>query len=65
MFEKIMELIVKDLGPTGLLIVGLYFVLGRHITKICQHIAVINNEIGKINESIKACADRICDKLNG
>lgn len=64
MIERFMILIIQELGPAGLLIVGLYFILGKHLKKICNHIAVINDEIGKIQEVIKACTDRICDEIN-
>jgi len=64
MIEKFMILIIQELGPVGLLIVGLYLTLGKHIQKICGHIEKINAEIGSINETVKACTDRICDKLD-
>ncbi len=65
MIEKFMILIIQELGPMGLLVVGLYLTLGKHLKKICGHIEVINNEIGRINETVKACTDRICDKIDG
>jgi len=64
MIDTFLKAIVNELGPIGLLIVGLYFILGKHIEKISRHIEVINSEIGKINETFKACTDRICDKLD-
>lgn len=60
-----MILIIQELGPVGLLIVGLYLVLGKHLKKICRHIEVINSEMKTLNSTITSCADRICDKING
>jgi len=65
MIEKLMILIIQELGPVGLLIVGLYLTLGKHIQKICAHIETINAEIGTINETVKACTGQICDKIDG
>jgi len=41
MIEKICILIIEELGPTGLLVVGLYIVLGKPLRKIADHVATI------------------------
>lgn len=61
MIEKIIENIVKDLGPTGLLVLGLYFALGRPLTKMAKHISRINDEIGEIINLL----NRIDSRRNG
>lgn len=48
MIEEIVTLIIKELGPAGLLICGLYFLLGKHLQKMCGHIETINHELGEI-----------------
>lgn len=53
MIDKIVLLIIQDLGPTGLLVVGLYFVIGQHLKKMGQHLEVINKEVGEIRDIIK------------
>ena len=50
MIEEICILIIKELGPTGLLVVGLYIVLGKPLKKIADHVATINDEGTKIIE---------------
>ena len=65
MIDTFLKTIINELGPIGLLIVGLYFVLGKHLKEISYHIKVINLEIGRLEEALKSCTDRICDKLDG
>jgi len=45
MIEKIIQEIIRELGPTGILICGLYWVLGRYLKKMLTHIENINDEI--------------------
>lgn len=53
MIEEYLELIIKELGPTGLLICGLYILLGKHLKNISHHLNVINHEIGEIKMILK------------
>jgi len=48
MTEKIIQTLVADLGPTGILVVGLYLALGRPLAKMARHLAHINDEVGAI-----------------
>jgi len=48
MLEKLLEAIIKDLGPTGLLVVGLYFAICRPLAKIAFTLAHINDELTNI-----------------
>jgi len=45
MIEKIIQEIIRELGPTGILICGLYWVLGRYLKRMLVHIENINEEI--------------------
>jgi hypothetical protein len=48
MIEKFLTLIIKELGPTGLLIVGLFFLFDRNTRNICACIKAINEELSQI-----------------
>lgn len=61
MLEKIMEGIIRELGPTGILVCGLYWVLGRYLKKMLEHIANINDEI----KTIMLILDRKLPNRNG
>ena len=65
MVEKFCILIINELGPVGLLVLGLYFILGRHMQKISECLKQINHNSTKGIEIMERCADRICDKLDG
>ena len=58
MIEHFMILIIKDLGPTGLLICGLYFMAGKHLEKMEKHIEIMNQELGEIRDIIKTALDK-------
>lgn len=53
MIEEIVVIIVKELGPVGLLVVGLYLVLARPLRAMAYSLSVINHEIGEIIKIIK------------
>lgn len=53
MIEQVCHQIVTDLGPTGLLILGLFVVIGIPLRNISSHIAIINHEIGEIITLLK------------
>lgn len=65
MIEKFCIQVINQLGATGLLIVGLYFVLGKHLNKIAGHIETMNHNSAKLVEKMDTAVDRICDKLDG
>lgn len=48
MIEKILKQIIDNLGATGILVVGLYFVLCRPLEKMSRHLHHINEELGKV-----------------
>jgi len=48
MIEALLNKIITELGATGLLVVGLYFILNRPLASMAKHIETINHEIGEI-----------------
>ena len=65
MIEKFFIAIINNSGAVGLLIVGLYIVLGRYLKIISEALTTVNHNSTKIAEVIERCADRICDKIDG
>lgn len=63
MIDTFLKVIVSELGPTGLLIIGVYYVLGQHLKKISRCIEQINHNTTKLTEIVERCTDRICDKI--
>jgi len=61
MIEKLFIMIIEELGPTGLLVVGLYIVLGKPLKKIADHVANINDEGSKIIDLL----NRVINTWNG
>jgi len=45
MIEKIIHEIIKELGPTGLLVVGLYYLLYRPLNEITKCVCEIQQEL--------------------
>ncbi len=65
MIDAFLKMIINELGPIGLLIIGLYWILGQHLKKISQCIERINHNTTKMIEIVERSTDRICDKING
>lgn len=59
--KKIIETIISELGPTGLLICGLYFIGGKHMDTIDRHIKKINEQLDSLIDALH----RLADKQNG
>jgi hypothetical protein len=59
MIEKFCTLIIKELGATGLLVVGLYFVLGKPLCMISNSLRVINGEVGEIRDLMKELLSKL------
>lgn len=49
----ILHEIINELGPVGLLVVGLYFCLGKYLKSIADHVKTINDELGQLLEVAK------------
>jgi len=54
MIEHFFKQIIDNLGATGLLVVGLYFLLFRPLTRMARSLSVINHELGRIVVLIEA-----------
>lgn len=48
MIERFFEKLIEELGATGLLVIGLYFILHRPLNSMARHIHHINDEISKM-----------------
>lgn len=48
-----MQQIIKDLGPTGLLVVGLYFFMHKPLVNISRSIKKLNGELSEILAILK------------
>jgi hypothetical protein len=64
MIEKVCVIIIQELGATGLLVVGLYFIFFKHLEKISKHIEIINHNSTKICEIIERCSEKLCDSVD-
>lgn len=65
MIEKWLTCIIHEFGPTGVLIIGLYFLFYQGLKKIAGHIETLNHNSTKLVEKFDTAVDRICDKLDG
>jgi len=57
MIELILNAIINELGPVGLLVIGLYFILYRPLKKMSLHLGVINGELGMIIQMLRDWKD--------
>ena len=62
MIEYFINVIVKELGPVGILVIGLYLLLGRPLINATEHLKDINNELETINNLLKDIIRRINGK---
>ena len=53
MIETFCEKLIEELGATGLLVIGLYFILYRPLNSMAKHIRNINHELGEIISLLK------------
>lgn len=49
MLETFLEKLIEELGATGVLVIGLYFLLYKPLKSMSHHVSIINDEIGKIH----------------
>ena len=52
MIEIFFEKLIEELGATGILVIGLYFILYRPLNAAQCHLKKINEELGQILEVI-------------
>ena len=53
MIHEFFVKIVEELGATGLLVLGLYYILFKPMRDIAFHVKVINDELGQIAKLYK------------
>jgi len=53
MIEKFFEKLIGELGATGLLVIGLYWILYQPLRQIAKHMNNVNKELGEIRDCIK------------
>jgi hypothetical protein len=51
--------IVNELGPTGLLVIGLYFLLYRPMKSMAGSLLMINHELGYILAILKKSSEKL------
>lgn len=52
MIELFFEKLIEELGATGILVIGLYFILYRPLASMAKHLKTINGEMSKVIELI-------------
>ena len=65
MIEEILKLIITELGPTGILVCGLYAILKKAITSGNDSLDKINCALSKIEKNLHACTHMLAKKYNG
>lgn len=65
MFERLISQIITELGPSGVLVVGLYFSISIPLNKIAKKIDSINIDTIPTKESIMDCTEKICERVYG
>lgn len=53
MIERFLEKLIEELGATGLLILGLYWILYQPLRQISKHMKKVNEELAEIRDCIK------------
>ncbi len=59
MIERFFEKLIEELGATGLLVIGLYFILYRPLTSMSKHIRNINHEMTEVISLVKNAISKI------
>jgi len=62
MLESTLKVIIDELGSTGLLLCGLYFILMRVGRMIASHLYVINHNTTEIANGLRVIAKKYCEK---
>lgn len=63
MIERFLEKLIEELGATGLLILGLYWLLYQPLRQISRYMGNVNKELGEIRNCIKKETDEEHDKM--
>jgi hypothetical protein len=59
MFEQICETIIRELGATGLLILGLYWVIGKYLKKMSGNVDTINHNTTEMVHIVKGFLEKV------
>ena len=62
MIETLAKTLIDELGSTGLLLCGLYFILMRVGRMIAVHLGVINHNTTSLSKSVNLIAQKHCSK---
>ena len=55
--QKLLETIISELGPAGLLICGLYLIGGRHAATIDAHLKKITEQLENLTDALRQAVD--------
>ena len=58
MIELACKNIIDNLGATGLLVIGLYFVLYRPLTRMAYSLNIINHELERVITLLERAMDK-------
>jgi len=53
MIETFCEKLIQELGATGLLLLGLCWIMWNPLRTIAKHVTVLNGELGEIRDLLK------------
>ena len=59
MIEIFFKQLIEELGVTGLLVGGLYFILHKPLQSMAKHMRTINHELGEIVSLLKDSKSKI------
>jgi len=53
MIETVLQQIIADLGATGVLIIGIFWIQHQATKKTCEALKVLNHKTTEINQTLK------------
>lgn len=65
MITEIMHAVIKDLGATGVLLVGLWFISQKMADKIITKLCYLNDELNDIRTTLKEIKEQINRSIHG
>lgn len=65
MIQMILEAVIRDLGPTGVLLVGLWFISKKMADKIIQNLDCIAKDLKNTQATIDAINSKIKVRQHG
>ena len=64
MIETLLILLIKELGPVGVLVVGIFWIQYRATKKICNSLHQINHKITEVNHTLQMLGALLECKFN-